>query len=161
MIDDVRAYTALMTVVRERLPELHDQIADEVARGKELRGTDIERTEREGRDRRLGDEKLGRIAESDISVFPYSDEERLDLLIDALRTSAETLDHSLDTLSNLLTEQSVPDRRIYFRRPESQEIGSVEVPRARDDVSPGGEIARRLKDIDRSIEADRRERGHR
>lgn len=160
MIDDARAYTALMTVVRERLPVLHDQIADEVARGKELRGTDIEWTEREGRDRRLGDEKLGRIAESDISVFPYSDEERLDLLIDALRTSAETLDHSLNTLSNLLTEQSIAERRIYFRRPESRETASVELPVARDDVSPEANIARRLNEVDRSLEADRRERGH-
>lgn len=161
MIDDARAYGALMAVLRERLPELHDQIADEVARGKELRGTDIERTEREGRDRRLRDEKLGRIAESDISVFPYSDEERLDLLMYALRTSAETLDHSLDTLSLLLTEQSVPERRLYFRRPESDETASVEIPLAREGVSPEAEIARRLSEIDRRVEADRRERGYR
>jgi hypothetical protein len=161
VIDDPRAYTALMTVLGERLPELHDQIADEVARGRELRGTDIEWTEREGRDRRLGDEKLGRIAESDVSVFPYSGEERLDLLIDALRTSAETLDQSLNTLSDLLTEQSIADRRIYFQRPESGETASVELPPAREGVSPEADIARRLNEVDRSLEADRRERGHR
>ncbi len=160
MIDNERAYTELMSAVRERLPELHDQVADEVARGKEVRGTDIERTEREGRDRNLGADKLGRIAESDISVFPYSDEERLDLLLDALRTSAETLDHSLVTLSGLLSQQSVPDRRIYFRRPESQETGSVVVPAVGEGTSRARDIARRLNEVDLSVEADRRERGH-
>lgn len=149
-----------MAAVRERLPELHDQVADEVARGREVRGTDIELTVREGRDRRLGDEKLGRIGESDVSVFPYSNEERLDLLIDALRTSAETLTRSLSTLSNLLDRQEVPDRRIYFRRPESEESGGVYVPPAYDDLAQGAGIAQRLENVDRLIEADRSERGH-
>ena len=160
MIDEGRAYRELMPLLREQLPELHDQIADEIARGKELRGTDIERTEREGRDRMLGVENLGRIAESDISVFPYSDEERLNLLIDALRTSARTLDRALVTLGDLLTEQSVPDRRIYFRRPESQEIGTVEVPPDPEDFPQARDVARRLDEVDASINADRRERGH-
>lgn len=160
MIDDERAYTELMSAVRERLPELHEQIANEVARGKELRGADIERTEREGRDRSLGVEKLGRIAESDISVFPYSSEERLDLLIAALRTSAKTLDQSLATLSRLLDEQSVPDRRIYFRRPESQESESVDVPPLGEDVSGAGDVASRLNEVELSIHADRIARGN-
>lgn len=160
MIDNERADTVLMSMVRERLPELHDQVADEVARGKELRGTDIERTEREGRDRDLGADRLGRIAESDISVSAYSDEERLDLLLDALRTSAETLDQSLAALSGLLTQQSVPDRRVYFRRPESQETGSVVVPALGESGSRARDIARRLREVNLSVEAERRERGY-
>lgn len=160
MIDGERAYTELMTVLREQLPDLHDQIADEVARGKEIRGTDIERAEREGRDRRLGAEKLGRIVESDVSVYPYSDDERLDLLIAALRISAKTLDHSLVALSTLLTDQSVPDRRVYFQRPESQEIGSVEVPPLGEEFARLRIIATRLNELEDSIDADRRERGH-
>lgn len=161
MIDDARAYTELMSVLREHLPELHDQIANEVARGKELRGADIEKTEREGRDRKLGAKKLGRIAESDISVFPYSDEERLDLLIEALTTSAQTLDRSLETLGSLLTEQSVPDRRVIFRRPESGEMASVELTLVREEPSPAADIASRCMEIARFVQTERSDRGHR
>ncbi|WP_141843526.1 hypothetical protein [Humibacillus xanthopallidus] len=160
MIDDARAYTELMAIVRERLPALHDQIADEVARGKELRGTDIERTEREGRDRILGDGNLGRIGEADVSVFPYSDEERLDLLVDALTTSAQTAQRSLEALGALMTELSIPSRRVNFRRPESDETAVLEVPLAPADPGHGEDLAAQFEVIRRSLRKDRNDREH-
>lgn len=161
MIDDARAYAALMAVLRERMPDLHEQLADEVARGKEVRGKDIKAVDRKIRDRQLDDEKLGRIGESDVSVLPYSDEERLDLLINALRTSVETRSRSLQTLGNLLERQSVANRRVNFRRPESGESEGVDVPSVFDDVVPEAGIAQQLESLYREVKADRSERGNR
>lgn len=154
MIDPIRAYRELMAALQLALPELHDQIADEVARGKEIRGNRIEGQDRAGRDRNLSASKLGRIVDADVSVAPYEDYERLDLLIASLRTAAETLDTSVAALSDLLTEFEVSSRVVLFRRPESDEVTQLEVALAREH-SEESLIVNRLGDLRGAIAEDR------
>jgi hypothetical protein len=100
-----RAYDHLIALIEERLPDIAVQIREEVARGRPLSASRIPDAERRTRQGRLNEVSLGRIGKADIAVEPYSSDEQLAVLVDALRTLAVSMAGSRQTVSELVADR--------------------------------------------------------
>lgn len=114
-----QAYQQLIQRVAEALPEVAAQVRDEVARGRIVAGSKLSSTEREEREIRMLEAKVGKIAKADVVSVPYNDDERLALLVDSLIRVAFTMRSSRQALAELHTGlQTGP---VAFEEPDGSE----------------------------------------
>ncbi|MET9529734.1 hypothetical protein ABZY02_04065 [Streptomyces sp. NPDC006649] len=86
-------YESLMTRLREEIPGLADQLDEEVRHGRVVSAQDHLQEEGQYYERasRLAATKLPALGQGDIAVIPYTGEERLQLVREAVLTLAETM----------------------------------------------------------------------
>lgn len=129
-------YGRILSRLREELPDLADQLSNEIRSGRLVSEDSLFRESGyEHRKARLAESKLPKLALSDVGVVPYSGQERLDLVRDAMLTLAETMSASRKELLRF-TEKSGVSSVIEFS--DFEQAGepvridlSVEVERAR------------------------------
>jgi hypothetical protein len=124
MQESAEIYEELIRRVGERSESLAAQIREEVARGRLVQGSKLPEGEREERQSRLAEAKLGRIGKDEMAVLPYTGDERLALLCQALLTLAQTMTESRRALLELTTDNDLPHTRVLFTQPD--ETGSAE-----------------------------------
>lgn len=117
-----RAYDHLIVLIEERLPDIAVQIREEVARGRTLSASRIPDAERRTRQVRLDEVSLGRIGKADVAAEPYSSDEQLTVLVDALRTLAVSMAGSRQTVSDLVTDRVRGASAIDFVDPAGDQI---------------------------------------
>ena len=101
------AYQHLIQRVAETLPEVAAQVRDEIARGRVVPGSKLSPPERKERETRMSEAKVGRLAQADVASVPYTDDERLALLVDALLRAGNTMYSSRDALLRLAGEYGI------------------------------------------------------
>jgi hypothetical protein len=132
------AYQHLMQRLAEALPDVAAQVRDEVARGRVVPSSKLSGPEREERETRMTEAKVGRLGKADVASVPYSDDERLTVLIDALIRTATTMRASREALLGLASEYGYDKRVIIFDEPD--ETARVEVALA-DEVQAARQVA--------------------
>lgn len=86
------AYELLLERLFEVLPDIATQIAEEVNRGRLVPATSLPRADMEARAVRMRDfDTNDRVSKNDLASIPYSDDERLAVLVDALIRTAGTM----------------------------------------------------------------------
>lgn len=96
------AFNELFAVCRRVLPEVADQVQDEVARGQRLERSQLQKEDRDAREARMKEAKVGRkIGKDEQAVLPYTDDQRLGLLLAALERWIRVADASRDQLHRL------------------------------------------------------------
>ena len=119
------AYQLLMQRLAEALPDVAAQVRDEVARGRVVPSWKLSTPEREEREVRMTEAKMGRLAKADVASVPYSDDERLAVLIDALVRTATTMRASREALLELASQYGYEDRLVIFDEPDETERAEV------------------------------------
>ncbi|MCW7942728.1 hypothetical protein AAW14_11940 [Streptomyces hygroscopicus] len=85
-------YESIMTRLREEMPSLADQLEQEVRHGRAVTEKELRQEGRyEERASRLAATELPALGKNDVAVIPYTDEERVELIREALVTLAETM----------------------------------------------------------------------
>jgi hypothetical protein len=130
------AYQLLMQRLAEALPDVATQVRDEVARGRVVPSSKLSTPEREERETRMTEAKVGRLANADVASVPYSDDERLAVLIDALIRTATTMLASREALLELASRYD--KTVVIFDEPDETE--RVEVALA-DETQTARQIA--------------------
>jgi hypothetical protein len=115
--ESAEIYEELIGTLEERIPSVAAQIREEVARGRLLPGPNLSDPEREFRESRLHQAKLGRIAKEDIAVVPYSGDDRLALLCHTLLNLAETMTESRRAILELFNSDHIQTARVLFVEP--------------------------------------------
>ncbi|MGW3022750.1 hypothetical protein [Streptomyces sp. NPDC001221] len=111
-------YDHLMRLLRERVPELATQLSEEVAAGRSVDGERLSERERMTRDGMMREARVGRLQRGDVAVVPYTADERLMFLCEALLRMAETLQGSLQAVSLMAEEHQVESTMIEFAEPD-------------------------------------------
>jgi hypothetical protein len=132
------AYQHLMQRLAEALPDVAAQVRDEVARGRVVPSSKLSGPEREERETRMTEAKVGRLVKADVASVPYSDDERLTVLIDALIRTATTMRASREALFELASAYGYDRRIIIFDEPD--ETARVEVALA-DETQAARQVA--------------------
>jgi len=128
MQESAEIYEELIRRVGERSDSLAAQIREEVARGRLVPGSKLPEGEREERQSRLAEAKLGRIGKDEMAVLPYTGDERLALLCQALLTLAQTMTESRRTLLELTTDNDLPHPRVLFTEPDETDSIEFDLP---------------------------------
>jgi hypothetical protein len=115
--ESAEIYEELIGTLEERIPSVAAQIREEVGRGRLLPGPSLSDPEREFRESRLHQAKLGRIAKEDIAVVPYSGDDRLALLCHTLLNLAETMTESRRAILKLFNSDHIQTARVLFVEP--------------------------------------------
>lgn len=97
------------------------QVREEVGRGRLVKGAKLPEGERQERQSRLSEAKLGRITDDEMAVLPYSGDQRLALLCETLLTLAETMAASRRAVLTFATHHDLPSRFVEFRAPDEVE----------------------------------------
>jgi hypothetical protein len=111
-------YDDLVARLGERASSLADQIREEVARGRLVQGSKLPVEERELRESRLTQAGLGKIGKDDVAVLPYTGDQRLALLCQALATLARSMAESRRSLLSLVIRHELPVPRVLFAEPD-------------------------------------------
>lgn len=112
------AYEELIRRIEERFVPLAVQIREEVARGRWVQGAELPESERQERQVRLVEAKLGRLGRDDMAVVAYTGDERLALLCQSLLTLAQTMTESRRALLEPTTDHDLPHTRTRFTEPD-------------------------------------------
>jgi hypothetical protein len=97
-------YLDLLDRLRRDLPEVADQIESEVIEGRRVVTetlSESERTDRAAKMRDVG----SRISKEDLATVPYTDDERLALLVEALLCLGSAMATDREAVAGLLEEQ--------------------------------------------------------
>jgi hypothetical protein len=111
------AYQLLIERVAEQFPEVAAQVRDEVARGRVVLGSQLSGAERELRETRMREAKVGKIAKADVVSVEYSDDEQLALLLGAIICLAETMLSSRQAVVALETRDQLT-ASLVFEEPD-------------------------------------------
>ncbi|MFD3841228.1 hypothetical protein ACFWWC_33945 [Streptomyces sp. NPDC058642] len=111
-------YDRLMRLLRERVPELAAQLSEEIAAGRSVDGERLSEPERLTRDGQMREARVGRLQRGDVAVVPYTADERLMFLCQALLRMAETLHGSLHAVSAMAESHGVETTVIEFAEPD-------------------------------------------
>ncbi|WP_214105220.1 hypothetical protein [Acrocarpospora catenulata] len=119
-VDD--QYTRIMARLAEALPNLADQLDQEVRRGRAVSEQKLRQEGRyEERASRLAETELPPLGKTDIAVIPYTADESIELIREALVTLAETMYLSRKvTLDTLLAYDMEPE--IQFGDAELEDV---------------------------------------
>jgi hypothetical protein len=121
MQESAEIYEELIRQVEERAAPVATQIREEVARGRLVQGSKLPEGERQERQFRLTEAKLGRIGKDEMAVLPYTGDERLALLCETLLTLARTMTESRRAVLELVTDYELPHTQIRFTEPDETE----------------------------------------
>ncbi|MFI1382959.1 hypothetical protein [Embleya sp. NPDC020886] len=137
-------YTNVMELLRAKLPSLAEQLDQEFRQGRAVSG---EQLQREGmfdeRASRLANTDLPALRKSDIAMVPYSSEERIELIREALLTLAETMHASRAVLLKTAKEHQM-DVSIEFVDPELEPVVRVDLVRETERASAALHTTREL-----------------
>ncbi|WP_157440385.1 hypothetical protein [Actinokineospora inagensis] len=97
-------YSRVMHRLEHDLPDVADQVGRESRGGRVVTEDKLRRDDRADRAERLYETKLPPLGKTDVAVVPYSVEERLELVRDALITLAMSMDGSRRELARLASE---------------------------------------------------------
>ncbi|WP_397637763.1 hypothetical protein [Streptomyces albogriseolus] len=111
-------YDRLMRLLRERVPELATQLSEEIAAGRSVDGERLSEPERMTRDGQMREARVGRLQRGDVAVVPYTADERLMFLCQALLRMAETLQGSLQAVSVMAENHRITTTVIEFAEPD-------------------------------------------
>lgn len=114
-IDAAAAYEAALGEIQRQLPDLYAQIVAEVDRGRELKASEMSRSDKATRDRELMSQRLGKLSDADLAAVELTPEERLMVLVRAIAVATETYNASAEALSRFATETGAD--RIAFINP--------------------------------------------
>ncbi|MFI1768846.1 hypothetical protein ACH41H_43385 [Streptomyces sp. NPDC020800] len=120
-------YAFVMERLRADIPELAAQLDQELKRGRAVSGQKLQREERHERASRLEEAHLPALGKTDVAVIPYSGEERVELIRDALLTLAETMYTSRQAALKLTMEWGL-EQEIRFGDPEEENPSFIYLP---------------------------------
>lgn len=108
-----RAYESLLQALEQNMPEVAQQVRDEVARGRPELLSALAPSDFIDRQQRIREARLPSMERKDVAVRPYSPDERLRLLLEALQTLADSMAESREALLRLLEEADVEARVVF------------------------------------------------
>lgn len=117
--EEKEQYALIMERLTAELPDLAAQLDQELKRGRAVSGQKLRHEERHERASRLKEARLPALGETDVAVIPYSEEERMELIREALLTLAETMYVSRRTALKMTTERDM-HQAIQFGDPEEE-----------------------------------------
>lgn len=112
-------YALVMERLKAEIPDLAAQLDQELKQGRAVSGQKLQREERHERASRLEAAHLPALGKMDVAVIPYSGEERVELIREALLTLAETMYASRQATLELTMEWGM-EREIRFGDPEDE-----------------------------------------
>lgn len=141
--DPGEAYQHLLDRLRVSLPDIARQIEEEVARGDRIGAASMAEPDQELLQARLKGAG-SRMSKEDLATIDYSDQKRLELLVDAVFRLGSSMVASRDALVRLLDEQPADRPRpgaIRLVQDADDELGvaidpRAELARARDAILP-------------------------
>lgn len=116
------AYERLIARLRETLPDVAQQIEDAVAEGQRVEAVKLPAGERLSRIADA-DGLATRISKDDLISLPYTGDDRLRLLLTALRTLSHSMLSSRETLNDFVAERNL-SHELVFR---GDDIAAAEV----------------------------------
>lgn len=126
--DDSSDFTQVMADLEEALPDLADQVKQEIRRGRIASEQRLRQEEDYGfRTSRLAEADLQALGKADIAVLPYTDDERIELVREAILTLAETMYVSRRTTLDIALEEGT-ELTITFGDPELEALSEVDLP---------------------------------
>ncbi|WP_055548656.1 hypothetical protein [Streptomyces sp. NBRC 110028] len=111
-------YDRLMRLLRDRIPELAAQLSEEIAAGRSVEGERLSEGERITREGLMREARVGRLQRGDVAAVPYTADERLMFLCQALLRMAETLHGSLQVVSIMAGNHHVESSTVEFAEPD-------------------------------------------
>lgn len=120
-------YAFVMERLKADFPDLAAQLDQELKRGRAVSGQKLRREERHERASRLEEAHLPALGKTDVAVIPYSGEERVELIRDALLTLAETMYASRQAALKLTMERGM-EQEIRFGDPEEENPSLIYLP---------------------------------
>ncbi|WP_333749160.1 hypothetical protein [Streptomyces sp. IBSBF 2394] len=120
-------YAFVMQRLKADFPDLAAQLDQELKRGRAVSGQKLRREERHERASRLEEAHLPALGKTDVAVIPYSGEERVELIRDALLTLAETMYASRQAALKLTMERGM-EQEIRFGDPEEENPSFIYLP---------------------------------
>lgn len=109
------AYQYLIRRMSEALPDIAIQVSEEVGRGRIVLGSKLPTIERLARDTQMEEANVGKLAKADVVSVEYSDDEKLSLLISAIKCLAETMQASRQAVDELRDRS---DASLVFEEPD-------------------------------------------
>ncbi len=137
-------YLRVMARLREEIPGLAAQLDDEFRHGRTVSGQGLQQEARyeEGASR-LAASELPPLGKTDVAVIPYTGDERIDLIREALLTLAETMYSSRLAVLEMIGDLGI-DPEIQFGDP------ALEIP-SRFDLRGETERARQMQETVREL----------
>ncbi|MFC5724940.1 hypothetical protein ACFP1Z_32830 [Streptomyces gamaensis] len=127
MVTD-RDYESIMAQLREVMPGLADQLDQEVRHGRAVTEKELRQEGRyEERASRLAAIELPALGKSDVAVIPYTNEERIELIREALITLAETMHATRQAALKTAIERGM-ELEIWFGDPELEAPSHIVLP---------------------------------
>ncbi|NBH12465.1 hypothetical protein [Amycolatopsis sp. SID8362] len=121
------SYARVVGELRRRIPDLAEQVDREVRYGRSVSEKGLRDEGRyQERAERLAETKLTPLRTTDVAVVPYTDDERLELIRQALLTLAESMYSSRDSVLRELQELGL-QTTITFEEPAEQDTTVTEV----------------------------------
>ncbi|MEU3904727.1 hypothetical protein AB0F20_12965 [Streptomyces goshikiensis] len=126
-VDGSDRFAHIMTQLAEELPDLADQLKQEVRHGRVASEQRLKQEgEYEARASRLAEAELPPLGKADIAVLPYTDDERMELVRSALLTLAETMYASRKAALDIASKRQM-DLTIEFGDPELEELSYLDL----------------------------------
>lgn len=127
MAVDYERYETIMARLREEMPRLADELDQEVRHGRAVSENDLRQEGRyEERASRLAETELPPLGRNDVSVIPYTGDERIELIREALLTLAETMYATRNSALKLAMERRM-EPEIRFGDPELEVPSRVDL----------------------------------
>jgi hypothetical protein len=137
----------------EVFPEVARQIRDEVARGRAVRARKLAASEIAEREGRMKDANAGKIGLGDVAVVPYTADERLRILVEALTSLASTMASGRRSLVGLIGDGR--ERVVEFVGPGADDSVTIDIAtEARNVEAAQLTVARLLESVLAALEAD-------
>lgn len=114
------AYDTVMADLQRRLPELYVEVIAEIDRGRELKASEISRTDMSSRNRDLTSQRLSKLSDSDLAVVALTPKERLMVLARAISVATESHNASVATLARFAEEHGA--ERFEFVSPDQEPL---------------------------------------
>ncbi|MFJ1758619.1 hypothetical protein [Kitasatospora sp. NPDC088134] len=120
-------YSDILDKLRARMPNLADQVEQEVRYGRTVSEQGLRSEGRyEERASRLAETELPPLGKSDVSVIPYTGTERLELIREALLTLAETMYATRKATLDMAVERGM-EAEVEFGDPEFEDISHIDL----------------------------------
>lgn len=146
------AYEQILSLCRERFPDLAQQVQDEISLGRRVQGSQLLQEDREHREARMQESGVGRrIGKDEQAVVPYDDDQRLQLLLNAISRWLVVAQTSRAQLRQMADEQGLPPT-IRFSMPDgTQQEAQVVGLTGWDDDSAAAEAVRVVTEAEASV----------
>lgn len=126
-VDGSDHFAHIMTQLAEELPDLADQLEQEVRQGRVVSEPRLrQEAEYAARASRLAEAELPPLGKADIAVLPYTDDERVELVRSALLTLAETMYASRKAALDIASKRGM-ELTIEFGDPELEALSYLDL----------------------------------